>query len=385
MKTFGFILILALAFVANAFSVDVAEMRRSQIELGDWQQGRQMAWHGLTQVDSNLSTATSKFSQYEIELVPLFARGIDSGLVQVGFTDIPECIGDGFNPISRPVFLNRELIDVVSELEANGATLESAGTLNGRSQRFLSFGLGADFEVAGRKHIPYLNLLDSVDGSFVLSCFVSVVCVVCWNTYRASLRDAKGKPFNVRVKHTKNARAKLEKIPELIEAFFETSKAYEKQIDEWSRLLFAQADARAMLAGWQAGSILSVEDASLLSRRAINTVDRMVSLFEHGRGNVGQNGADLFSAVTDYYSHESAGLPDVRATAIERERVNWKQFASSEFGSGANAKNEFARLLGTVTPDQIPQIRATGEEILYRSERELVAAAEGRKFRATSR
>jgi hypothetical protein len=51
-------------------------------------------------------------------------------------------------------------------------------------------------------------------------------------------------------------------------------------------------------------------------------------LFRGGAGNKGLTLADAFSAITDFYSHESAG------------EDKSKQFVSSEFGDGARSKRE---------------------------------------------
>ncbi len=51
-------------------------------------------------------------------------------------------------------------------------------------------------------------------------------------------------------------------------------------------------------------------------------------LFATGKGNHGKDWSDVFQAVTDYYTHESAGT---KATAQEQEE-------SSEYKTGATKK-----------------------------------------------
>ena len=61
----------------------------------------------------------------------------------------------------------------------------------------------------------------------------------------------------------------------------------------------------------------------------------MIELFKTGKGNKGENFADLFQGITDYYTHESAGGEDVQ-----------KQINSSEFGNAAAMKSFAYVLLG---------------------------------------
>ena len=72
-----------------------------------------------------------------------------------------------------------------------------------------------------------------------------------------------------------------------------------------------------------------------LSTRVYNAVNESIfPLFVSGKGNKGENLADVFSAFTDYYTHESAGGDD-----------KMKQFVSSEFGNGATKKQEAMKFL----------------------------------------
>jgi hypothetical protein len=81
------------------------------------------------------------------------------------------------------------------------------------------------------------------------------------------------------------------------------------------------------LEGSQSLSGFMTGEKRKLSTRAGNTVERLGELFVRGAGNRGETMLDCFSAVTDFYSHESSGGEN-----------RLKQLASSEFGAGANAK-----------------------------------------------
>jgi hypothetical protein len=63
-------------------------------------------------------------------------------------------------------------------------------------------------------------------------------------------------------------------------------------------------------------------------------VDELQSLFRSGRGNRGQTLADVFSAVTDYYTHQGA-----------KSDNPWRQIESSEYGFGSTMKTKTMDIL----------------------------------------
>ena len=69
-----------------------------------------------------------------------------------------------------------------------------------------------------------------------------------------------------------------------------------------------------------------------VSTRCLNTVDSLDSLFKRGAGNRGESYADVFSAVTDYYTHNST-------RGGGKSKSN--QYVSSEFGLGRMNKQSF--------------------------------------------
>jgi hypothetical protein len=72
---------------------------------------------------------------------------------------------------------------------------------------------------------------------------------------------------------------------------------------------------------------------------------------DDSKGNHGRTLADVASAATDFFTHESAGGEDT-----------WKQIASSEFGSADNARVEFVEMLGN--PEALSATRSIGEKLL---------------------
>ena len=108
--------------------------------------------------------------------------------------------------------------------------------------------------------------------------------------------------------------------------------------------------ARKIYTGFLSGG--ETPDTKTGISRLTNSVDDMVTLFRVGLGNAGRTMADVFNGATDYYSHESSGG---RSNA-------WKQFVSSEFGSGNTRKSEFFDVL--MSPASLAETVKRGEKVM---------------------
>jgi hypothetical protein len=97
-----------------------------------------------------------------------------------------------------------------------------------------------------------------------------------------------------------------------------------------------------------------VDVESGLSTRAENTASRLLELHKNGLGNRGENLADSFQAVTEFYTHESSGGDN-----------RLKQVVSSEFGSGAVMKGDFWNMVRN--PEKREATIERGEKLLVAS------------------
>lgn len=305
----------------------------------DSQFGREQAWHGLTIVNPELSLndpdfylktwdvkqATAKFfcGSEEINFVTGGETDVDTETsakmlyvpTEEGNLSVSGVYGDSYTPLTNEKFLSI----ICASLDASGLPydVESCGSVFNRRRTFVSIPLHGltKFESGEREFKAYLNFQNSFDGSCAFLANTSNICTVCNNTFTANLREG-----GALIKHTKNMLDRLENLPEVIAEAINVQKEFS---NDFLRLhsLEVSTDHANMLA-------VSFLASGKLSTRAYNMSERIVELFKSGRGNSGKTYADLFSAFTDYYSHESAGEnPD-------------KQFVSSEFGSGASKKRE---------------------------------------------
>jgi hypothetical protein len=176
-----------------------------------------------------------------------------------------------------------------------------------------------------------------------------------------NLADKDGSALRIGVKHTKNMADTLKNVPEIVAAFFVSAQRFAEQMDSLANIPCSAREARSFFAGFltekDGDETEATESDKLeLSARRLNQVSRLVELFATGKGNNGANLADVFSAITDYYSHESAGGTDDKT----------KQFASSEFGNGASVK---AAAFAVLADDKrIASLMALGAKLLAKAD-----------------
>lgn len=330
-----------------------------QIEIRDVQAGIEMAWHKLTRVVEKVTFADA--FPWELKEVPLY--------VQTGkLTRVPGfkafVASDDKALCGRPMaetytaLSNAEFWGVCNDaLAGTGAIVESAGTMMDRSRRFLTIKLADDSrEIGGRKFLARISLVDSIDGSTHFYAVNTSTCVVCANTARMVMGDMTGE-FRFKLKHTKGMRAKIEGMEAQIESMLGVQAQFNSALEMAANEPLSITGARDLFAGWLG------DGADSLSTRAVNTVERLVTLHVKGAGNAGETLLDGVSAVTDFYSHESSG-------GEEKDGFRWKQFQSSEFGSGARAKTDFLSALFLTEKGRVTGVNRGGiAEMQTRGER----------------
>lgn len=224
---------------------------------------------------------------------------------------------ESYSPLSNKNFLaliRKSLLGLGLKMD-----VESVGSVFDRRRVFLSILLPemTEFEAGGRKFSAFLNFINSFDMSTPFMANTSNICIVCNNTLQMNLAAG-----GCMVKHTKNMPEKLDKLPDVIAEALTTQRAFANDF-----LTLAGFDLSPENAKWLFAAFVS---DGVLSTRSLGTVERLCQLFKGGAGNKGKDYSDAFSAVTDYYTHESSG----------GDEKPEKQFASSEFGSGANTKRQ---------------------------------------------
>ena len=342
----------------------------AHLENRDVQAGIEQAWHGLTKV-----VPVIKFDDafpFEITREQLFT---ETQAPLDGWSYF-RCSDDG-KPAGKPVpetytaLTNARFWEIVhNAVGGTDAIIESAGTIFDRCRRFVTVKLGTDvddFKVGDRTFKNRFSLLDSIDQSTNFYGVNSSTCVVCANTFQLVMGDDKGE-FRFKLRHSKNLLPKIENMEKAIDAFVGVTAQFQSALTVANEIAVNETKARQLFAGW------ICDDEAGLSTRSFNTVSRLTDLFKGGAGNRGETLLDAFSAVTDYYSHESSGGEDQPGFRL-------KQTISSEWGSGQKRKADFFNSVFTVkrgkTPDFATQsfddLVERGTRLLQIADAELVA------------
>jgi phage/plasmid-like protein (TIGR03299 family) len=175
---------------------------------------RENAWHNLGTVVPNELTAEealrfAHLADWNVRKAPLFVEGKE-GLIEVADKfatvrdnpfedkmDILGVVGNKYEPIQ-----NEDHADLLDALvDESGAHFETAGSLKGGRQTFITMKLPEHINIGGVDAVEtYIAALNSHDGSKAFQFIVTPIRIVCANTQAAALRSAKSR-FSVR--HTK--------------------------------------------------------------------------------------------------------------------------------------------------------------------------------------
>ena len=311
-----------------------------EIYKNDKQQGREMAWHGLTEVklDLSLGDCWLKEWDYKAQSVKLDSgeklpfdvlRVTDNALALDDKGDevagVPLTIGLPYNRGTFKPVTNARLVELLEKAtEGKDLSLASCGTVKNRGRQFFSFQMGESYRAAGRDFVPYFNVGNGNDKSSPVWQNTSSTATVCNNTFQGNMLDA---GLIMEVKKTKFSEIKLGDFSRATKAMLAGQQEFASMLDSLALIQIDENATREFFAGFIG------KPKTPLGTRGENIVDRLVALFKSGAGNEGKNLADVFQAVTDYYTHEAA-------SAQGDAGANWKNFVSSEFGAGRDAKQK---------------------------------------------
>lgn len=293
-----------------------------------------MGWHKLTKINEKLDLVDNWLTKWDIQEVQLeTADGIEVPFKILTGTDDHKFIGKPYAGSYTPV-TNRQFLNMVGEAISNvkGAVIESVGSVNNRGRVFVSISIkGMDkFKVGAREFYDYLNFGNGHDQSCAIWANSSNTCTVCNNTFDLNL-SSDDVAIKCRVKHSKDVIAKLDNIVEIVDAYAGTQARFKADFERLMNEDMKIDQARNLFAGWLIRSSGGNQERDL-GPKTLTKVQRLTELFESGRGNSGENRADAFSAVTDFYTNESVRNP-VKNVA--------RQVYSSSFGMGRAAKADF--------------------------------------------
>jgi len=144
------------------------------------------------------------------------------------FTGAPEAlgvVGVGYTPLQ-----NEEHAQFLNHLaDASGAVFDTAGSLRGGRQVFVTMRLPQHLTIGGTDRVD-LNIaaLNSHDGTSAFRVLVTPVRVVCANTQHAALRDHVS---SWSIRHTRNAKAAVQAARDSLGLTFAYVEAFEAEAE----------------------------------------------------------------------------------------------------------------------------------------------------------
>lgn len=216
--------------------------------------GRKPAWHRLGTVINDLSydqaLSTANLSDWNVRAEPLVAsvdgRSFDVAEKQAivrdnpadGAVELVAVVGDRYHPVQ-----NEQAFAVAPFLEELGAAVETAGSIRGGRQVFLSLTMpgGAVIDPTGAADAinNFLLLSTSHDGSLAVEASATPTRVVCANTLDAALPNA---VRAYKVRHTASAGDRLAEAQQI---FLRANRYFEAVAEEAAKLMQVEADNKA--------------------------------------------------------------------------------------------------------------------------------------------
>jgi hypothetical protein len=317
----------------------------------DFQVAEQVAWHKLTRI------AKPTLEHFPlIEPMPLF---YNEGTV-MSFGDkvyVVPVASDDKLPVAPPycegtytLFTPREAWSWVTEvLAGTGYDIKSIGMLWNRSFWFISTELTELKSLSigdGRETNFMLNFSGGLDRKVSPQCELSGIVAVCHNTI--SLSRISGKVlFHERA--TKNFQTRLEAAKSEVGEAVGMAAVFKAAMDSLAQKPCTKERAERVFAGY-----ITPEGETRMGPRTKNQVAELTSLHVRGIGNKGESEFDLLNAYTEFMTH---GASDSKIPMGRR-------FASSEYGNAADAKADFATMLGNSDRSRLEATEERGDKIL---------------------
>jgi phage/plasmid-like protein (TIGR03299 family) len=282
----------------------------------------QVPWHGLgtplTEDDLyDWPRACRKAGlDWDVELVPLVTADTNSQVAHKGVRRKSDGRVLGVVGPRFTLLQNRDAFAWFHPfLDTKEAALHTAGSLRDGARVWVLAKLNREPLVVapGDEVEKYLLLSHGHDGSLAVRVGFSPQRVVCSNT----LAMAHGSDASklIRVRHSKSVHANLESIREVMNLANQEFEATAEQYRLLARRSINQADLRKYVR-----RVLRVDDQEQVSTRTANVIERIIDLFETGRGNdlASVRGTlwTAYNAVSEWLGYERGRSPQSRLDSL---------------------------------------------------------------------
>lgn len=292
---------------------------------------RQDAWHQLGTVTSSCMSAEEVLNLaylggWNVRKLPLTATEITKhGVSQI---DIPDRFAtvrthpvtqrpDYFGTVGNGYVIkqNEQQVELLNALiDESGAHFETAGSLRGGTQTFVTMKMPKGMRIAGTDDIDlYLVVLNSHDGSTAFKVLVTPTRVVCANTQRIAINKTEASHS---IRHTKSAAIKIAEIREKLGLIWDCCEAFEAEAERMVNAELSTVQFKEVIGQlWPVNSNAPARTRNNAERRTSDLM-RLWRSADTQAAIRGTRWAGL-QTVAEYLDHYSpAKNDDVRATRV---------------------------------------------------------------------
>lgn len=204
-------------------------------------------------------------------------------------------VGKRYEPIQ-----NIEAFEFFDDIIGHGhAQYETVGALGNGEVVFITAKLPDYFEVAKSQIDKYLLLTMSHDGSSSITVMFTPIRVVCNNTLSMALQGSRNK---ITIKHTKNARNKLELAKATLGLVNINGKVNVNIWEKWAKEEIKDDKAQEI---FEVALGLEKQENGMLSTRALNILNSVENYYHAGIGQSDIVGTKwgVYNAVTGYFQN----------------------------------------------------------------------------------
>ena len=248
----------------------------------------------------NTISSLNEVPQFEVEKVPVFGR--DQVPIPDTFslqrTDTRQhlgIVGKKYRPIQM-----EEMVDVLDKASCQIGDIDHVGYTSSRNGRkvLIQSKLAANIDVDGDKIEPYFYTVIDNTGMGSNKTIPSTTRIACDNALHLISGDADSTS-----RHSFSFDMKVEKMLQSIVGSIKAAKNFNSTMVELKNSAFTRDE----MVKFTKKLVPVLEDES--SRR-ISKREKLVELFEKGRGNVGETKWDALNAITEYETHTGKKTPE---------------------------------------------------------------------------
>lgn len=219
---------------------------------------REIPWHNLGIITEGAQTAEDALrlaqldwnvtkSDDPVQVAVPVADGVQMVTVAdkfMTYRDHPKLGLQGLGVVGKQyeVIQNSEAFDFLNHLvDESGAVFETAGSLNGGRQVFMSMRMPKSIELAGGQDVVdmYLMATTSHDGSRAFTAAVTPIRPVCKNTVNLALSQAVSSWY---VRHTTNVQGKIAQARETLGIVFAYAEEFQSAVDALASSQFSDKE-----------------------------------------------------------------------------------------------------------------------------------------------